>query len=212
MLWEARLIHQVFTRKTGAYVDTLLSSGGCDSIVYTNLSVLPEINIDYGNIGASICESDSAIDLNLLPIGGILTGPGASGSLFDPNVAGLGSHNLTYSYTDTTTGCVTTANFEVDVVTLGIENIDGLRLTQLAVFPVPFNDLLGLELEAETRGALTVSLYDAASQLVYRNEFSVVRGANTLTLEVGALQAAGVYMLELERDGKRHVIEVLREE
>ena len=197
--------------QTGAYVDTLLSSGGCDSIVYTNLSVLPEINIDYGNIGASICESDSVIDLNLLPIGGVLTGPGASGNLFDPNVAGLGSHNLTYSYTDTTTGCVTTANFEVDVVLCtGIENIDGL--TQLAVFPVPFNDLLGLELEAETEGALTVSLYDAASQLVYRNEFSVLRGANTLTLEVGALQAAGVYMLELERDGKRHVIEVLREE
>ena len=197
--------------QTGAYVDTLLSSGGCDSVVYTNLSVLPEINIDYGNIGASICESDSVIDLNLLPIGGVLTGPGASGNLFDPNVAGLGSHNLTYSYTDTTTGCVTTANFEVDVVLCtGIENIDGL--TQLAVFPVPFNDLLGLELEAETEGALTVSLYDAASQLVYRNEFSVVRGANTLTLEVGALQAAGVYMLELERDGKRHVIEILREE
>ena len=197
--------------QTGAYVDTLLSSGGCDSIVYTNLSVLPEINIDYGNIGASICESDSVIDLNLLPIGGILTGPGASGNMFDPNVAGLGSHNLTYSYTDTTTGCVTTANFEVDVVLCtGIENIAGL--TQLAVFPVPFNDLLGLELEAETEGPLTVSLYDAASQLVYRNEFSVVRGANTLTLEVGALQAAGVYLLELERDGKRHVIEVLREE
>ena len=197
--------------QTGAYVDTLLSSGGCDSVVYTNLSVLPEINIDYGNIGASICESDSIIDLNLLPIGGVLTGPGASGNLFDPNVAGLGSHNLTYSYTDTTTGCVTTANFEVDVVLCtGIENIDGL--TQLAVFPVPFNDLLGLELEAETEGALTVSLYDAASQLVYRNEFSLVRGANTLTLEVGALQAAGVYMLELERDGNRHVIEVLREE
>ncbi|HAB89460.1 MAG TPA: hypothetical protein DCF84_02910 [Bacteroidetes bacterium] len=197
--------------QTGAYVDTLLSSGGCDSIVYTNLSVLPEINIDYGNIGASICETDSVIDLNLLPIGGVLTGPGASGNLFDPNVAGLGSHNLTYSYTDTTTGCVTAANFEVDVVLCtGIENIDGL--TQLAVFPVPFNDLLGLELEAETEGALTVSLYDAASQLVYRSEFSVVRGVNTLTLEVGALQAAGVYMLELERDGKRHVIEVLREE
>ena len=86
--------------QTGAYVDTLLSSGGCDSVVYTNLSVLPEINIDYGNIGASICETDSVIDLNLLPIGGVLTGPGASGNLFDPNVAGLGSHNLTYSYTD----------------------------------------------------------------------------------------------------------------
>ena len=118
---------------------------------------------------------------------------------------------MTYSYTDSTSGCVTTANFEVDVVLCtGIENIDGL--TQLAIFPVPFNNLLGLELEAETEGALTVSLYDAASQLVYRNEFSVVRGANTLTLEVGALQAAGVYMLELERGGKRHLIEVLREE
>ena len=92
----------------------------------------------------------------------------------------------------------------------GIENIEGL--TQLTVFPIPFNNLFGIELEAEKEGALTVSLYDAASQLVYCNEFSIVRGANTLTLEVGALQAAGVYMLELERDGMRHVIEVLREE
>ena len=197
--------------QNGAYIDTLLSSGGCDSIVHTNLSVLPEISIDYGNIGASICESDSVIDLDLLPIGGVLAGPGVSGNLFYPNVAGLGSHNLTYTYTDTTAACFTTANVEVDVVLCtGIENIEGL--TQLTVFPIPFNNLFGIELEAEKEGALTVSLYDAASQLVYCNEFSIVRGANTLTLEVGALQAAGVYMLELERDGMRHVIEVFREE
>ena len=58
--------------------------------------------------------------------------------------------------------------FEVDVVLCtGIENIDGL--TQLAVFPVPFNDLLGLELEAETEGALTVSLYDAVNWFTATN-------------------------------------------
>ena len=39
------------------------------------------------------------------PAGGIFTGPGISGNIFTPSVAGSGTHIITYTYTDPSTGC-----------------------------------------------------------------------------------------------------------
>ncbi len=44
--------------ETGTYLDTLVSFGGCDSIVTTHLKVRPVFNLEYST---SICEGDSII-------------------------------------------------------------------------------------------------------------------------------------------------------
>lgn len=58
---------------------------------------------------SSLCVNDPATDLNTAgivnPTGGIFSGVGITGSLFDPLLAGTGTHIVTYSYTSPVTGC-----------------------------------------------------------------------------------------------------------
>ena len=51
------------------------------------------------------------------PIGGAYSGTGVSGGVFTPNNAGVGTHMITYSYTDLN-GCVNTATDELTVYAL----------------------------------------------------------------------------------------------
>jgi hypothetical protein len=48
----------------------------------------------------SICINDSSLTLNASPVGGTFSGPGVSTTIFSPSRAGLGRHQLTYTYGD----------------------------------------------------------------------------------------------------------------
>lgn len=57
----------------------------------------------------------SAITLdNGFPTGGVYSGAGVSGTTFDPSVAGVGTHTISYAYTDAQ-GCSDTASADVNV-------------------------------------------------------------------------------------------------
>ncbi|PWH86468.1 PKD domain-containing protein [Brumimicrobium oceani] len=49
---------------------------------------------------ADICEFAATVSLGGTPTGGVFSGPGVVGGDFDPSVAGLGTHTITYTYTD----------------------------------------------------------------------------------------------------------------
>ncbi|MCH8902495.1 MAG: T9SS type A sorting domain-containing protein [Bacteroidetes bacterium] len=46
------------------------------------------------------CASNDSIVLTGSPLGGIMSGPGVSGSVFNSSLAGVGTHDIIYSYTD----------------------------------------------------------------------------------------------------------------
>ncbi|MDN5205331.1 hypothetical protein QQ008_28360, partial [Fulvivirgaceae bacterium BMA10] len=60
----------------------------------TNFNALAQCTIS--GLNSSYCTSESSVGLGISPGGGILSGPGISGTTFDPSVAGVGSHNITY--------------------------------------------------------------------------------------------------------------------
>ena len=65
---------------------------------------------------ADICQSASPFTLSGgLPVGGTYSGTGVSNGLFDPATAGAGTHIITYSYTDTLTGCTAGASVNITV-------------------------------------------------------------------------------------------------
>ncbi len=68
-----------------------------DSIQIT-VNALPTIT--FSGLDATYCESDAVSDLTPSISGGIFTGTGVNGSSFDPNTAGAGNFDITYSYTD----------------------------------------------------------------------------------------------------------------
>ena len=76
---------------------------GCDDQASETIMVNPAPVVSLAPIG-DLCEDGAAINLVGSPSGGIYGGPGVSLDSFDPQIAGPGTHTITYSYTDSN-GC-----------------------------------------------------------------------------------------------------------
>lgn len=64
----------------------------------------PEVNI-LTESGTSLCITSAPFELEAMPLGGTYGGAGVTTNFFEPFVAGIGAHVITYFYTDVTTGC-----------------------------------------------------------------------------------------------------------
>jgi len=91
-----------------------LTAGGCDQELKQTLTVENITSVDFYDLGI-ICDSQTK-NLNgyVSHTGGTFTGPGVTGSIFDPTTAGVGAHTLTYTYTNSS-GCETIVNKTVNV-------------------------------------------------------------------------------------------------
>lgn len=75
----------------------------------------------------SICQNGGIITLPATPSGGIWSGNGVTpGGIFDPVLAGTGSHVLTYSFNNLNTGCV-----NADMLTLTVLGIPAAALDSI---------------------------------------------------------------------------------
>ncbi len=102
------------------------SAGGCRDSVSFNWIVTntPALTLtDYGN---TLCENDPPEWLDMAqPQGGIYSGPGVTSGFFDPQLAGAGTHILTYSYTNAA-GCTSDTSLVFDVLALPNTQLSGL--------------------------------------------------------------------------------------
>lgn len=78
---------------------------------YITVNALPTVSFTAGS-SASVTTTDAVQTLTGSPTGGTYSGTGVSGTDFDPSTAGVGNHAITYSYTDSQTGCSSSATFE----------------------------------------------------------------------------------------------------
>ena len=84
-----------------------LGSGLCERKDTLLLTVLPLPNVSAGPDQDTVCINDAPIQLatvnGVIPTGGRWSGPGisnANSGTFNPSVAGIGTHTVTYSYRD----------------------------------------------------------------------------------------------------------------
>ena len=64
------------------------------------------------------CLNNNSLTLNGgSPSGGTYSGPGVSGGIFDASAAGIGTHTITYTYTDGN-GCSDSATDQIEVITI----------------------------------------------------------------------------------------------
>jgi hypothetical protein len=80
-----------------------------------------DLNVYHSNVD-STCESSAFVLQGGFPQGGTYTGVGVLGSVFDPNISGIGSHTVTYSYTDSN-NCTSSTQFPVVVLEANIDPI-----------------------------------------------------------------------------------------
>lgn len=70
--------------------------------------------VSFTGLSSSYCATNSSVTLTGTPSGGSFSGPGVTGSSFNPSNAGAGSHTITYEY-DNGQGCVVTHQEQVFV-------------------------------------------------------------------------------------------------
>lgn len=97
------------------------------------VTITPVVCIDAGIIAVATSPATGTGGT------GVLTGTGITGTSFNPQTAGAGLHNLTYTFT-TTDGCVRTATDDITVNALPVVSITGINPTYcISNVPVSFN-------------------------------------------------------------------------
>lgn len=111
---------------------TYTDSNGCTNIDSQTTTVLALPVITITGLAAEYCVDDMPAALTGTPAGGTFFGPGVSdlgagAGEFNPTLAGVGTHTVSYEYTDPTTGCTDTATQSVVVNALPVVSFTGLN-------------------------------------------------------------------------------------
>ncbi len=84
------------------------------SSVRITITVNPLPVVSFSGLSTDYCVNAASVTLTGNPSGGVFSGPGITGNLFDPAMAGTGTHSIQYLYTDGN-GCFNTATQQVTV-------------------------------------------------------------------------------------------------
>ena len=98
---------------------------GCIRVLTQSVTVyaLPVVSITP--ITDDFCVTETSVTLNGIPAGGTFSGSGVNETTFNPSVAGVGTHTITYFYTDIN-GCSNSTTTSVTVLALPTISFSGL--------------------------------------------------------------------------------------
>jgi len=69
-----------------------------------NVVIFPAPVISINNLASSYLLNDPSVSLSASPAGGVFSGPGVNGVVFNPSIAGVGYHTITYTLNSN--GCI----------------------------------------------------------------------------------------------------------
>ncbi len=88
--------------------------------------------VSFSGLASAYCANAAAANITGSPAGGIFTGSGISGNIFDPAVAGAGGpYSITYTYTNAN-GCIKSSTQTVTVYALPVVSFSGLAASYCA--------------------------------------------------------------------------------
>lgn len=76
------------------------NSEGCAYEDMVRVEIWPTVDPPIQNLDSTYCLADSPVELSIDVPGGLFEGPGMTGSSFSPQEAGLGSHTISYNFTN----------------------------------------------------------------------------------------------------------------
>lgn len=196
--------------ETASYSATAESDLGCvnTQTIEIVVNALPEVTIS--GLNATYQNTDASVSLTGTPGGGTFSGSGMTGNIFSPAQAGQGTHTITYSYTDPSTGCSNDVSLEVTVTqnTAGLEEIGAQGA--FAVFPNPFEDVITIQVFAVNQTELTVRLTDLSGKEVVSITRVAQEGMQSVELAELNKLASGAYLLIVRLGDAQQVKQVIR--
>ena len=176
---------------------------------YINIYPLPDVTFAEftypGGYDAFCYEVTPAIEYVLeegSPAGGIYSGTGVVDGIFYPDVAGVGTHTITYTYTDGN-NCENSA--DRDAVVDVCESVEVAEENTLKLFPNPASNELTLQI-SET-GTYSIKMVNTVGKVVMSQSNLTVNGQYNETIDISAY-ADGVYFIMIN-DGTENIVSKL---
>ena len=191
---DSVLLFGTYYTTAGTYIDSLTTLSGCDSVLQVTLlpASIPPVGILNYSL-STLCNEGGTVMVPLAsPAGGVYSGPGVSGTLFDPDGLTPGTYYTTYTYTDNY-GCSNSDSTDVDVVDcLGIGELGDDQ--EIVLYPNPNNGMFTLRF-GYVEEPMNISVYNSLGMLVYQIPVHQ-------TVEVVELPSpkSGVYLLIIATD------------
>jgi hypothetical protein len=144
------------------------------------------------------CVTNAAFALTGSPTGGTYFGTGVTGSSFNPATAGIGSHIVSYTYTDGTTGCADTAT--TTIVVIGCAGIENNVNANITVFPNPADEIVSVTLQSvATNGNWKFELNTLDGKTVFVKEVFVAGAQYTESINISTL-STGTYFIKISNN------------
>ena len=172
--------HSVSPTNTTTYAVTGIDGNGCENTGDVTVTVNTLPTVAYTQNPTLFCENHSAIALTGgTPSGGVYSGTGVSTGNFDPGSAGIGTHTITYSFTDGNNCSNTdTQQIEVDACAGIDEQSDQL----VSIYPNPFADNFTLSFnDVRDRTIELVNLQGAQIKLIEVHDQNTVISTTDLS-------------------------------
>jgi len=100
---------------------------GCTGSATNTITVNPLPALTWPGPLTAVCIDAAPVTLTgAVPAGGVYSGTGVSGGVFNPAVAGAGTHTLTYTYTDPASNCMNTITNTITVNPLPVVTFGGV--------------------------------------------------------------------------------------
>jgi len=191
----------------GVYYDSLQTINGCDSVLSTTLTVNPLPNVTLANFNPdTICSNSNAVTLpNGSPSGGVYSGTGVNGGTFDPNTAGIGTHSIIYTYTDTNSCINSDSTFITVEQCVGMDDL--ANDLGILIYPNPNTGLFTIEKSSELDKEVRVSLLDASSRVII--DKLIPKGQQKIEMDITSY-SKGIYYLQMTVGDKVYVKQILK--
>lgn len=155
---------------------TYIDGYGCLNSATDAMHIKPAPTVTLFLADDHVCSTDAAFTLSGgLPAGGVYSGAGISGGIFNPPTAGVGTHTVTYMYADASSGCIDTATQD-----LTVDNCSGIGEIiageQVYLYPNPADEVLNIRLGNLQLEKLVI-LNAAGQQVLSTNQTTVHTGS-----------------------------------
>lgn len=200
--WDNGITDGVAFNPSSTDVYTVVAEyNGCTTSDEVVVSVNPLPTVSAGQ-DETTCVNYDIMSLSGSPSGGVFTGTGISGNNFDPSTAGVGTHAITYTYTDAN-GCENSATVEITVDgCLGLANND---LNTITIAPNPASKFVQVNV-GENNSIETLKVLSLEGKTV--NVGTTKVDSHTTKINVSSV-AKGTYFIHLSTENGKIVKKVV---
>ncbi len=175
---------------------TYTDANGCsDNDVQTfTVNAAPTAGLSSSDL--SPCVNHGAVTLTGTPAGGTYFGSAAlTGNLFNPTTAGVGSHPVSYSYTDGN-GCSDTAT--VTIMVNGCAGIEDVFSNNVQLYPNPADEFISVHFTSvEANMNWKLEIYTIEGKLLLAKEIHIGSADHTEPINISTF-TSGTYLIKIQ--------------